>query len=195
MTDPAEEAALLEKARKGSVEAFSELVRQHQTAVRTYVARFVREGEVANDVAQEVFLTAFRALSSFRGEAAFRFWLLGIARRLVLSSLRAEARRRTRETSSLPGAVADWHADLLEATEPRASRHERELAALGRCLEQLPKPASQLVSDHYIRGRSTVEIARQTGKRDSAIRMALTRLRRLLRECMERRLQAEGAGS
>ncbi|RPH39114.1 MAG: RNA polymerase sigma factor, partial [Planctomycetota bacterium] len=54
-----EEADLIAKAQRGSTEAFSGLVLLHQSRVRAFVSRFVREDDVADDLAQEVFIIAF----------------------------------------------------------------------------------------------------------------------------------------
>src|SRR5262245_43552482 len=88
------EQQLIQKSLAGSTEAFSELVRLHQAAVRAYVARYVRSRDVVADIAQESFLSAHRGLGSYGGEAPFRLWLLGIARRAVADFLREELRRR-----------------------------------------------------------------------------------------------------
>jgi RNA polymerase sigma-70 factor (ECF subfamily) len=73
--------------------AFGELVRRHQGVVRGYLRRMLRErGDLADDLAQETFLKAHRALAGFRGGATFASWLCAIA----TNELRGEWRRRTR---------------------------------------------------------------------------------------------------
>ena len=65
-----EEAALILSAQEGSTEAFSRLVVLHQARVRAFVSRFVREDDVADDLAQEVFISAFRSMKDWRAALA-----------------------------------------------------------------------------------------------------------------------------
>jgi RNA polymerase sigma-70 factor (ECF subfamily) len=64
-----EESRLIDDARRGSVEAFSELLRQHHTHVRAYLDSLVRHAEKVDDLAQDTFLTAFRSIAQYRGTA------------------------------------------------------------------------------------------------------------------------------
>jgi RNA polymerase sigma-70 factor (ECF subfamily) len=182
-----EEARFLESARAGSAESFSALVRLHHAPVRAYVGRFLSGREVVDDVAQETFLRAWLTLSGYRGESSFRMWLLGIARHRALMALRDEQRRRPQ------GFLAELMARRLEA-DP-AETHERRLAALRNCLQALPAAGAGLVEAFYFQGRPAAEIAREGGKKEGAVWMALLRVRQALRECMELKLGARGAES
>jgi RNA polymerase sigma factor (sigma-70 family) len=101
------EARWVEEARGGSAEAFSELVRVHHAPVRAYLARYVRDRETADDLAQETFLSAFRSLPTWRGDAPLRMWLLGIARNRALTHLRDEERRRSDRRHKKGRAIRD----------------------------------------------------------------------------------------
>jgi Sigma-70 region 2 len=93
------DAELVDEARSGDSAAFGELVTRHQAAI-IRIARIVcRSREEAEDVAQEAFVTAWKRLDSFRGEAQFRSWLLTIAWRHALSR-RESVWRRLRRTVS-----------------------------------------------------------------------------------------------
>ncbi len=70
----------------------------------------------------------------------------------------------------------------------RVATHARELAALELCLKSLPEPQGRLVREHYFAATSLTEIARQDGKREVAVRVALFRARLWLRACIARRL-------
>src|SRR5688572_3652934 len=93
-SDPRDEPLQVERAKAGDREAFSQLVRLHQAVVRAYVSAHVRAAETADDLAQEVFLRAFRRLDAFQlpESGSMRPWLLGIARNLLLEHLRAPVR-------------------------------------------------------------------------------------------------------
>lgn len=186
---PDEEAALIAASRQGATDAFTRLVHAHQTRIRSFLGCYIRRPELVDDLAQEVFLSAFRTLDGYQGGAPFRLWLVGIARNRALKHLRDELRRRSRETRSVELALVDFRARGLEEA-PFAER-ERELAALEGCLERLPSPSAALVADHYFHGRALVDLAREQGRKESALRMMLLRIRQGLRDCVRQRF-AEG---
>ncbi len=178
-----EEARLIEAAGRGSAEAFRGLLRLHQGRVRAYLSRFVRDRDAVDDLAQETFLAAYRDLGSRGDEAPFGLWLLRIARHRALTHLRDEERRRAR---TFEAALSRELAARMESEEPAGS--DPEIAALRSCLEKLPEPSSRLVSDYYFRRRPAVEIAREQGRRESAVGMTLLRIRQTLRDCVKTRL-------
>jgi RNA polymerase sigma-70 factor len=184
-----EEAAAIEEARRGSEAAFARLVRLHQAQVRASIARHVRDLDAVDDLAQETFLRAYRALGSWRGESSFRLWLLSIARNRAFSHLADEARRRSRESESVLSSLARPVPDAGEA-----ATDERELAALRACVEGLGGPGEALVSDFYFRRRSAGEIALGSGRSEGAVWMALLRIRQALRRCVESKLAGGARG-
>jgi len=118
---------LVTRARGGDLAAFGQLVERHATAVRRLARGIVGEHD-AEDVTQEALMRAFHRLDRFRGEGAFRFWLLRIAHNAALDAL---ARRRPGErsadrdpgTASPPGERTP--AEQLELTERRLRLHEK----------------------------------------------------------------------
>jgi RNA polymerase sigma-70 factor (ECF subfamily) len=188
-----DEADLIDAARRGDAAPFARLVAIHQGRVRAYIAGFIRRPDVADDLAQEVFLTAFRGLDGYQRQAPFGIWLLGIARKKTLVHLRGEWRRLKRESDPVAAALTASEVAALEADELHLVRRERELIALQRCLETLPAPGARIVAERYFEARGIGEIAQVLGKREGAVRMTLSRVRQLLRECVERRL-AEPVG-
>lgn len=187
-----EEGRLVEQARGGSEEAFAELLRRHQAAVRAFLSRYIRERETVRDLAQDAFLNAFRSLDTYRGGSPLRAWLFSIARNRALNHLRGESRRRTHETASMQQLISRWLAERLEGDGAQPPRQTREITALETCLKNLAPASASLVHEHYFRGRSAVLIARETGKRESAVWMTLSRIRQALRQCIELRLSVEG---
>jgi len=184
--DPAE---LVEKARRGSASAFSQIVRLYQSRVRAFIGRFVRDASVVEDLAQDTFVRAYRALAHFRAESSLAVWLLGIARNLALMHLREESRRRAKESDVLHLALARW---LTPAVETDAD-HDRALAALEACVDSLPAHSAELVDAHYFKGRGVADMARASGKKESALGMTLLRIREILRRCVRERLSEANA--
>jgi RNA polymerase sigma-70 factor (ECF subfamily) len=88
-----DESALVRAARNGDREAFMQLVRVHQAGVRAFAHGLLGDRVLAEDIAQEAFLRAWRGLDKFRGEAAFATWLYAIARRVALDEARRPALR------------------------------------------------------------------------------------------------------
>ena len=87
------EPDLLQRARRGDVRAFEWLVRAYQADVWRFVHSLTRDPGLSDDVTQEVFLHAFRALRSYRGEAKFTTWLLRIARNCAIDAQRVRRRQ------------------------------------------------------------------------------------------------------
>jgi RNA polymerase sigma-70 factor (ECF subfamily) len=83
-----EDAAMLRAARDGDREAFMQLVHIHQAGVRAFASGLLGDPTLAEDVAQEAFLRAWRGLPRFRGEAAFGTWLYAIVRRVAADQVR-----------------------------------------------------------------------------------------------------------
>lgn len=82
----------VQRVLAGDTRAFEALVERHQRRVYRFIRRQVSGAGVAEDLAQETFLQAYRVLASFRSEARFSTWLLGIARNIVLNSLNRDWR-------------------------------------------------------------------------------------------------------
>jgi len=190
--DPGQEARWIEEARGGSAEAFARLVELHQVRIRAYIGRYVRPRDVVDDLAQDVFVDAFRRLHTYRGEVGLASWLYGFARNAVLEHLRSEARRRARERRSMDDRLAAWRLDQAErepAPDPRA------LEALRGCLDRLPPASADLVQDFYYRSRTSADIARHRAWKESRVRMTLLRIRSVLRDCLQKGLVPPGETS
>ena len=186
-----DEGRIIERSRGGDAASFTHLVSAHQGRVRAYIGGTINRPEVVDDLAQEVFLSAFRSLDSYKGEAPFGVWLLGIARHKTLMHLRQEVRRLARESRSLDLVLSDLRVRVLEADEMLMARREREIAALQRCLERLPAGGAEMITDRYFRARSITDMAKAAGKREGTVRMSLLRLRQMLRACVEQRMAKE----
>lgn len=102
-------------AATGERRAFGELVRRHNSAVRSLVRRMGAQPSEADDVAQDAFLTAFERIAEFRGEGAFAGWVKRIAARLYLKRLHRERRLGTiaSEAEESGERAADEDADAV----------------------------------------------------------------------------------
>ena len=177
-------AALVERARAGSKDAYCELVALYQAQLRGLLGRWLRRPELVDDVAQEVFLSAWRTLDRFEGRSSFRSWLFGIGRNKALEALRARRREAARD-GAFEQAIA---LEAMARLEARIEDDEAQLDALRTCLEALPEGRRDLVQAFYFGGERAEDIARRSGRKAGAVRMTLLRTRQLLAQCIGRRL-------
>src|SRR5207247_5879925 len=121
------------RLRAGEAQAFEELVRTYQHRVFGVALRMLGNAAEAEEIAQEVFLRAHRALAGFRGDAKLSTWLYRITSRLCLNRLASGERRMTRRGEETLMRLANGHADAATRLEPG----ELE-AALPRAIAELP---------------------------------------------------------
>lgn len=184
-----DEDRLIDRSRRGDIEAFSGLVLLYQVRVRAYVGGYLFDPDVTDDVAQDVFISAFRHIDTYRAEAPFGIWLLRIAHNRVVSHLRTETRRHSREMDLMDLFLPWLLRDLDTAKDADLSRQERDMGALHRCLANLAPLSAQIVREHYFQARSLVQIARDLDKKEGTVRMTLLRTRQALRECLQKSWQ------
>jgi len=166
------------------------LVRIYQARVRTYIGRFIRDPNIVDDLAQNTFLSGYRKLDSYRGDASLGTWLLAIARNEALMYLRDERLRRDREGPGLNPLLARAARDRAAADESSGASHETELAALEECLDGLHEHSARLVREFYFEGRTAREISEGSGKTEVSVWVTIMRIRRALRDCIEARTSA-----
>jgi RNA polymerase sigma-70 factor (ECF subfamily) len=184
------EHELIRRARAGDEDAFAELVMSHGARVYGALRRFGLDENEADEVAQEVFLRAWRGLARFEERAQFSTWLYRIALN--------EARRR-RSRRALPRAEAapdreDPIVALPESVElgPEAQTLSGEFEQiLDGALGQLPPPWREAVVLRDIEGLSTEEAAAVIGVRQAAFKSRLHRGRMQLRTLLEPYLRLE----
>jgi RNA polymerase sigma-70 factor (ECF subfamily) len=182
--DPSEKS-LLERAVQGDVEAFSELVRTHYPAIRVYLGAQIHDHGALDDLAQDVFLRAFRGLRALRQPVAFRGWLIGIARNRALEYLRERMRLDTSVRNRFDLHMQEAQIAFLEG-EDEDARRVVDLEALRQCMARLPAGSARLVEEHYFKGRTIASLAVERRKSAGSVRMALLRLREGLRDCIRR---------
>ena len=91
---------LVKRVQKGDLKAFDMLFGKYQTRIQNLVSRYVRDAEEVQDVTQEAFIKAYRALPRFRGDSAFYTWLYRIAINTAKNHLVARSRRPPKSSNS-----------------------------------------------------------------------------------------------
>lgn len=180
---PDEERALVASLRRGSRVAFMKLLDREAAVVRGALARHIDRFADVDDLAQEVFLTAFRRIDRFEGRSSLRSWLLGIARHRALTFKRDEGRRRAREDDHAQMRLDDWEIDRLENLD---ADDGESLTRLRECVRRLGDRQRALVERFYFRGESAEAIAQDNGRTGAAVRMTLLRVRGILKTCVEK---------
>lgn len=174
-----------------SVELHLELVQRlfvrHQNELRGMLLAILPDFSAVDDVLQETFLTISRKAAEFRPESNFVAWAATVARIHALDWRRKQGRWATGLSEAV---IEQLYAHPTALGEPQQA--DRELAALDRCLEELAPQARRAVELRYRDGHKPAEVARRLGWTSDAIYVALSRTRAVLRECVERRLAAEG---
>jgi RNA polymerase sigma-70 factor (ECF subfamily) len=179
--DPAEFVARL---RAGEARAFEELVVTYQHRVFGVALRMLGNAAEAEEVAQEAFVRAHRALADFRGDAKLSTWLYAVVSRLCLTRLASGERRMARQGEETLMRLADKAGDPADAVE----RGEIE-AALHRAIAELPEERRIVVVLRDLEGLSYEEIAQTLDLEPGTVRSRLHRARMDLKDKMERFLQ------
>ena len=178
---PLEETELVERAKRGDVDAYEELVHRHQAiAFRTayVIARLAPDAEEA---AQDAFVKAYRALGRFRSGAPFRPWLL----RIVANEARNRRRAGGREQRlALRAAAEGPSGDAAPSPEAAVLRGEGRAALLA-AVERLPEEQRLAVVCRYFLDLSEEETAVTLGCRRGTVKSRLARGLERLRVEME----------
>jgi RNA polymerase sigma-70 factor (ECF subfamily) len=189
------ERLLIARLRQREEEAFNEVVRLHGDKVFNLVLRMVGTRAEAEDIAQEVFVTVFKSIETFRGESKFTTWLLRIAANHSKNRIKYLARRST-DKGGLDGAPEASLADQGKA--PVQAHFDAPDAMLEAAeLETLMQEAIALLDEEHrllivlrdIEELSYEEICEITGLPEGTLKSRLHRARMALKEHLEDRMK------
>lgn len=157
---------LVERTLEGDQKAFELLVVKYQRRIERLIARMVRDTDLVEDIAQETFIRAYRALHQFRGDAQFYTWLYRIAVNTAKKALTDMKRDPTISESALQGRGSDDDdnfqptVELIAAETPETVMVAKEIAqAVNDALAALPEDLRTAVTLREIEGLSYEEIA------------------------------------
>jgi RNA polymerase sigma-70 factor (ECF subfamily) len=161
MTERSIDQKLVARVQRGEKGAFDLLVRKYQHKVAKLVSRFVRDRAEIEDVTQEAFIRAYRAIGSFRGESAFYTWLYRIAVNTAKNYLESQGRRPPGSDVEAETAEQLEGGELLRdtATPERHLLTDEIAATVRRVLESLPADLRSAITLREIEGLSYEEIA------------------------------------
>ncbi len=161
MSNQASDQKLVERVQKGDSGAFDLLVLKYQHKIVNLVMRYVRDPELAQDITQEAFIKAYRALPRFRGESAFYTWMYRIAVNTAKNYLAAQRRRPMElELDMQDPEQYELHAKLKETDTPEGITLSNELLEIvENAIGALPEDLQTAIILRELEGMSYEEIA------------------------------------
>jgi len=176
---------LVERAQRGDKHAFELLVSKYQRKLVRLLARFVRDPAEVEDVAQEAFIKAYRALPSFRGDSAFYTWLYRIGINTAKNYLVAIGRRAptTTEFNFEDAESFEGGEQLRDINTPESLMMSKEIAGtVNDTLEHLPEELRSAITLREIEGLSYDEIAEIMNCPIGTVRSRIFRAREAIAE-------------
>ncbi|MBX3586573.1 MAG: RNA polymerase sigma factor RpoE [Ramlibacter sp.] len=183
-TTPAEtDLMLVERTVAGDQRAYELLVIKYQRRIERLIGRMVRDVDLVEDIAQETFIRAYRALAQFRGEAQFYTWLYRIAVNTAKKALVDLKRNPLISHSAMRGGEDDDETyagenELTTSETPETVLAAKEIAAtVNAAMEALPEELRQAVTLREIEGLSYEEISEVMGCPIGTVRSRIFRAR------------------
>jgi RNA polymerase sigma-70 factor, ECF subfamily len=181
------DAALIEEALTGRLEAFNELVRRHQDQLFALVYRLVPDPDQAADAVQEAFFSAYRNLASYRG-GSVKSWLGRIAVNAAMDMQRAKRRRPFQPYPEFEDE--SWQPSAGEQAEPETQAVAGEQRrVLGEALAALPIEQRACIVLFDVQGYDYPEIARIMGVSLGTVKSRIHRGRAALRQRLEKHVE------
>lgn len=184
MLEPSEIVCILDEVARGNRDAFRQIVRAYSLPLRSYLASQIHNLEDVDDLAQEVFLGAFRNLAAFRREDDFGAWLRGVARNKLYAHWRQLSRRKR-----AMDAFREEVAQVVEADLECAAANDRSetIEVLLRCIDRLPEKLRRVVRGG-LDGEKPAVLAEVLATSVGAIYNLHYRANQLLRACLQKEL-------
>jgi RNA polymerase sigma-70 factor (ECF subfamily) len=180
---------LAQRCRQGDAAAFEELYRAHAGRLYSLILRMVGAAQDADDLLQEVFLTAHRKLGSFRGESTLGTWLYRLAVNQCLDFLRGRQNRMARATDSLDEEGAPEPAVAGPAVPSAVTRLDLE-----RAIASLPPGCRTAFVLHDVEGLEHREIAQMLGVSEGTSKSQVHKARMKLRAALSASKWGAAAG-
>jgi len=197
MSDRELDRELVERAQRGDKHAFELLVSKYQRKLSRLLSRFIKDQTEVEDVAQEAFIKAYRALPSFRGDSAFYTWLYRIGINTAKNYLVAAGRRAptVTEFDSEEAEEFDSGDQLRDVNTPESLLMAKQIAStVNDAMDQLPEELRSAIQLREIEGMSYEEIAAAMDCPIGTVRSRIFRAREVISERLRPLLETQGEG-
>jgi len=185
MSDREIDRQLVERAQHGDKQAFGLLVEKYQRKLARLLSRFIRDPAEVEDVTQEAFIKAYRALPAFRGDSAFYTWLYRIGINTAKNYLMALGRRAptSTEVEAEDAEGFEEGEQLRDINTPESVLLSNEIArTVNKTIEQLPEELRKAIQMREIEGMSYEDIAEAMNCPIGTVRSRIFRAREAIAE-------------
>lgn len=183
-----DQSLLVEQAKLGSLDAFTRIVQLYHKDVRWFLCRKINDMSAVDDIAQDVFLAAMKQIENLQKTESVRSWLITIARNKAVDHLRAASRQAATVADDLDRVVLDFRLERVSESAAFGHDHRELMSVLNDCIEDLQSTGKTLLKQFYFENLTAENIAHAIGKKPSAVRMILLRLRKSLAKCIHKKL-------
>ena len=192
MTASDTDQQLVQRAQRGDLRAFDLLVLKYQGRIGALVSRYIADAGEVEDVTQEAFIKAYRALGKFRGDSAFYTWLYRIAANAAKNHLVAKGRRPGADATIEDAEVFDDGGLVSETSSPEAMAMGDELAAVvEQALQSLPEELRAALTLRELEGLSYDDIAEVLGCPVGTVRSRIFRAREAIDEQVRQQISGD----
>lgn len=189
MQQKQDDILIIQSVLQGDQNAYATIVDRYQVFVFTLVLRYIKDRSLAEELAQDIFVKAYRCLADFKGNSKFSTWLYTIVHTTCLSQLR----KRKDETLFVENEKLSSLSDQFHSHD-RADLHleqKTKRQALANAIAALPSEDAQLITLFYQAGQSQEEIAKILGLTTGNVKAKLYRARLRLRSIVETKFMNE----
>ncbi len=189
MHEELDDVTLIKMTLQGQQQAFAGIVMRYQQYVFTLALRYVNNREQAEELAQDVFVKAYRYLADFKGESKFSTWLYTIVHTTCLSHLRKKKEQSISLDHDNMLAVAGNNTNTEKASDRLENKTQKEL--LNKAIKLLPEADARVITLFYQAEQSVEEIGIIMGMDANNAKVRLFRARQKLKEILERKYSKE----
>jgi len=186
-TEPAD-MHIISLVLNGDQNAYATLVNRYQNYVFTIVLRYIKSREDAEEVAQDVFIKAYRSLAAFKGDAKFSTWLYTVTTTTCITFLR----KKKLEVHSLDNEKVFEAASVVDSgMSANQIEQKSKVNMVNEAIKLLSGDDAQIITLFYKGEQTLEEIAQILGKETNAVKVQLHRARARLKEKMQKHFSAE----
>lgn len=179
---------IISQVLQGQQQAYAILVERYQNYVFTIVLRYVKGREDAEEVAQDIFIKAYRSLADFKGASKFSTWLYTVTTTTCITFLRKKKLDMQSLDNEHVFAVAD---NIDSGVSANQIEQKSRVNMVNEAIQLLNPDDAQIITLFYKGEQSLEEIAQILGKEPNAVKVQLHRARTRLKEKMQKHFSAE----